>query len=63
MLSLKKEEKMKIVAFNKKELEVLNQMVQDELYTTEKHIREGGGDTDARVNSKKVNLINVLKKI
>ena len=54
---------MKIVIFNSKELEVLNQMVQDELYATEKHIREGNGDTDARINSKKVSLVNVLKKI
>lgn len=52
----------KIVLFNSKELEVLNQMVQDELYNTEKKIREEN-DTDARVNSKKVSLINVLKKI
>ena len=53
---------MKIVIFSNKELEVLNQMVQDELYSTEKKIREEN-DKDARVNSKKVSLINVLKKI
>jgi hypothetical protein len=54
---------MKIVVFNKKELEVLNQMVQDELYATEKGVRDSIGDTDARVNSKKLSLVNILKKI
>lgn len=53
----------KFVFLNKKEAYVLNEMVLNELYTTEKLIREGNGDTDARVNTKRMHLINVLKKI
>ena len=51
-----------IVIFSRKEREVLNEMVQDELYNTEKKIREER-DTDARINTKKINLVNILKKI
>lgn len=54
---------MRIVILNKKEVLELNEIVQNEIYTTEKSIREEGAGTDARVNNKKINLINILKKI
>ena len=54
---------MKLILLTKKELFELNDLVQNEIYNTEKAIREHGAGTDARVNNKKVNLINVLKKI
>lgn len=54
---------MRIVYFNQKEEELLNKIVQDSLYNTEKAIREGAAASDANVNADKVRLINILKKI